>query len=59
VGFLMIAIAMVYDWRTRGRPHQAYVYGSAAFALENILLIPVANSHAWMSTAAFLEHLTG
>jgi hypothetical protein len=32
VGFLMIGIAMVYDWRTRGRPHSAYVYGAGAFA---------------------------
>lgn len=59
VGFLMIAIAMVYDWRTRGRPHEAYVYGGAAFLLENILLLPIADSQAWMSTAEFLEHLTG
>jgi hypothetical protein len=59
VGFLMIAIAMAYDWRTRGRPHKAYVYGGAAFLLETILLVPVSNSQAWMSTAEFLEHLTG
>jgi hypothetical protein len=59
VGFLMIAVALVYDWRTRGRPHQAYVYGGAVFLLENLLLIPISNSQAWMSTAEFLEHLTG
>jgi hypothetical protein len=59
VGFLMIVAAMVYDWRTRGRPHKVYVYAGTAFVLENILLIPISNSQAWMNTARFLEHLTG
>ena len=59
VGYLMIAIAMVYDRRTRGRVHRAYVYGTAALLLNSILLLPVAGTQAWMATAEFLEHLMG
>lgn len=28
VAILLIVIAMVYDWRTRGRPDEVYVYGA-------------------------------
>jgi hypothetical protein len=59
VGYLMIVIAMIYDRRTRGRVHKAYVYGVAALLLNSILLLPLSGTHAWMATAEFLEHLMG
>lgn len=59
VAFLMIIAAIVYDWRTRGRPHKVYLYGGALVLIETFLVLPVSTSQAWMSTATFLEHITG
>jgi hypothetical protein len=59
VAALLIVVAMVYDWRTRGRPHQVYVYGGAAVVLMNILAVVISGTPTWMSTARFLESLGG
>lgn len=59
VAFLMIIVAMIYDWRTRGRPHKAYIYGGLAVLLETGLELPISNTEAWMSIATSLERLAG
>lgn len=59
VAFLMVIAAMVYDWRTRGRPHKAYTYGGAAVLLETFLQLPISGTETWMSIATSLEHLAG
>jgi len=59
VAFLMIIVAMIYDWRTRGRPHKAYIYGGLVVLLETCLEWPISNTQAWMSIATSLEHLAG
>jgi hypothetical protein len=59
VAALLIVVAIVYDWRTRGRPHKIYLYAGAAVVLETILVVPVSTTQAWMSTARFLESLGG
>ena len=56
---VMIIVAMIYDWRTRGRPHKAYIYGGLAVLLETGLELPISNTEAWMSIATSLEHLPG
>jgi hypothetical protein len=59
VAFLMIIVAIIHDWRTRGRPHKAYIYGGLVFLLETGLELPVSNTQEWMSIATALEHLPG
>jgi hypothetical protein len=59
VASLLIVVAMVYDWRTRGRPHKVYVYGGLLVLLETFLVVPISGTHAWMSFAGSLEHLFG
>lgn len=59
VAFLLIIVAMVYDWRTRGRPHKAYVYGGAVVLLETALELPISATQVWMSIATSLQHLAG
>lgn len=59
VASLLIVVAMVYDWRTRGRPHKVYVYGGLLVLLEAFLVVPISGTQAWMNTARFLEHLAG
>jgi hypothetical protein len=55
----LIGIAMVYDWRTRGRPHKVYVYGALAALLNSVLLVLLAGTQAWMGFARFMESLGG
>ena len=59
VASLLIVVAMVYDWRTRGRPHKVYVYGGLLVLLEAFLVVPISGTQAWMNTARFLQHLAG
>ena len=59
VAILLIIVAMIYDWRTRGRPHKVYVYGAVLTLLNFVLIVPLSNTRAWMSVARFLESLGG
>lgn len=56
---LLIVVAVVYDWRVRGRPHHVYVYGGLALLAEQLLTLPVSATETWMSIARFLEGLAG
>jgi hypothetical protein len=56
---LLIVVALIYDWRTRGRPHQVYVYGGLTLLADQLLTVPVAATQTWMSIARFLERLAG
>jgi hypothetical protein len=59
VATLLIVVAIVYDWRTRGRPHKAYIYGGLLVLLEVLLVVPIAGTQVWMNIATALEHLAG
>ena len=59
VSMLLIVVAMVYDWRTRGRPHTAYVIGGSLVLIYTLLVVPVATSQTWQAVALYLEHIPG
>jgi len=59
VATLLIVVAMVYDWRTRGRPHKAYVYGGLVVLGELFLAVAVAGTQTWVDIARSLEHIAG
>jgi hypothetical protein len=44
---LLIVVAMVRDWRMRGRPHAAYVIGGACILLVQLLRKPFAYTDLW------------
>ncbi len=56
---LLIVVAMIYDWRTRRRPHHVYVYGGLTLLADQLLTVPVSTTQTWMSIARFLEGLAG
>lgn len=56
VACLLILIPMIYDWRTRGRPHPVYLIGVPALALQIISAVPIGNSAGWV---AFANGLAG
>lgn len=59
VAYLLIAVAMVFDWRTRGRPHQVYVIGGAILVAVKVLQIPLSATPLWHSIASWLLSLAG
>ena len=59
VGLLLILVAMIHDWRTRGRAHKVYVYGLLLLIVEPLLAVWIAGTGSWMTAARFLEHLAG
>jgi hypothetical protein len=56
---LLIVVAIIYDWRKRGRPHHVYVYGGLTLLADQLLTVPVSATDTWMTIARFLEGLAG
>jgi hypothetical protein len=59
VADLFIVVAIVNDWRTRGKPHSVYVIGGAIVLLQQVLTVPFAATDTWMSIARSFEKLAG
>lgn len=51
VACLLLVAAMIFDWRTRGRPHPVYVYGGAALVAVKLLNWPISVTPAWHALA--------
>jgi hypothetical protein len=51
---LLLAVAVLHDWRRHGRVHRAYVYGFTALVALQVLRIPVSQSSAWHSFVGWL-----
>jgi hypothetical protein len=49
--YLLLVVAIVADWRTRGRPHPVYIYGGAALVAIKLLNWPISMTPAWHSLA--------
>jgi hypothetical protein len=56
---LLIVAAIIYDWRTRGRPHAVYLIGGPVILAVQLLSVPLSATAAWMSIAAHVESLAG
>ena len=44
IAYLLLVVAMVFDWRTRGRPHRVYVIGGIALIAVKLLNLPISTS---------------
>ena len=51
VAYLLLVAAVVFDWRTRGRPHPVYVYGGIALLAVKLLNWPISTTSVWHSFA--------
>ena len=56
---IVIVLGMLYDWRTRGRPHPAYLWGLGIILAVQILRGPIGRTEAWSSVAGFLANFAG
>lgn len=55
---LIILIGILYDWRTRGRPHPAYLIGGGITLAVQLLKVPLSTTAAWHATVERLLLLT-
>jgi hypothetical protein len=51
VAYLLLVVAMVHDWRTRGRPHLVYVTGGLGLIAVKLLNLPISETQAWHAFA--------
>ena len=55
----IIVVAMLFDWRTRGRPHAAYLWGLGATLAVQLLRGTVSHTETWTNFTIFLERFAG
>ena len=54
---LLIVVALVYDWRTRGRPHPVYSVGGLVLVAYSLLIVPFSGTTVWLAIARSLRAL--
>ena len=54
---LMIVAGIVYDWRTRGRPHPVWLIGAAVMTTVILLRGPLSGTPAWLAFADAMAHI--
>jgi hypothetical protein len=59
LGDLIIVLAMLFDWRTRGRPHPAYVWGLGVLLAVQFLRAPISRTDSWLAFADYLARFSG
>lgn len=59
VGDLLLLVAVIYDFRTRGRVHRAYLVGAGIVVLYPIVAVLVARTDAWLGFVRAYEGLVG
>ena len=55
----VILLALLFDWRTRGRPHAALLWGLGGTLAVQVLRGPISHTTTWDSVAAFLGGIAG
>ena len=55
----LILLGIVYDLRTRGRPHPVYVLGGALMLAVQVMRGPVSTTQSWYAVADFLARFSG
>lgn len=58
VGALLIVAALVYEWRTRGKPHVITVSVGAAIVAIQLLRVPLSVTPQWQAVAAAFDGFT-
>ncbi|GAC1308770.1 MAG: hypothetical protein NVSMB10_15270 [Steroidobacteraceae bacterium] len=55
----LILAGIVYDWRTRGRPHPVWLVGAAVMTAVILLRGPLSGTPGWLAFADSLAHISG
>jgi hypothetical protein len=59
VADLLLVVAIVYDWRTRGRPHPVYIYGGLVLVAQQVGAVAISGTATWMYIAKAFQSLAG
>jgi hypothetical protein len=59
IGDALIVAGVIYDMRTRGRPHPAYLIGGAIVLAVQVLRVPLSTTSWWFAIADFLARFSG
>lgn len=59
VACILLIVAVVFDWRTRGRPHAAYLLGGAALVTLKFVQVSASETAIWHSIAGSISALAG
>jgi hypothetical protein len=55
----IIVLAMLFDWRARGRPHPAYLWGLGIVLAVQVLRGPISRTDGWSAVADFVTRFAG
>lgn len=55
----VILLAMLFDWRGRGRVHPAYWWGLGALLTVQMVRAPLSHTQAWLGFADFMTRFAG
>ncbi len=55
----LILAGVVYDMRTRGRPHPAYLIGGALILAVQVLRVPLSTTQWWYALAELMARFSG
>lgn len=56
---MLVLIAILFDWRTRGKPHPAYLWGAAAIILVQVATLLLRTTPFWSNATDWLAGLVG
>jgi hypothetical protein len=56
---LLIVAGIIFDWRTRGRPHPVWLIGGSITTLVILVRGPLSGTAAWLAVASALAHIPG
>jgi hypothetical protein len=59
LSYLLIVAAMIYDWRTRGRPHTVYLIALPILVVLAAAVIPISETQTWHAIARDYALLAG
>ncbi len=59
VCLIVIGAGMVHDWRTRGRPHPAWIIGLAVLLIGAVLRAPLSATSGWLAFADWTTRIAG
>jgi hypothetical protein len=54
---LITLAGMIYDWRTRGRVHRAWIWGGLAMLASQLVMMAVMGTGWWIAFAMFMKGL--
>ena len=59
LSYILVVVAMIYDWRTRGRVHPVYLVALPVLVFAAWVVIPISETAAWHGLARGFLALAG